>query len=78
MQKFYLIIARTALILLPASFICIILNGLLALTRVGMIKVLWQPSWIALTLSLTILLVMVQSESGTSAVEQKERNRTNS
>lgn len=67
MHKLNLFAARTALILLPASIIAIVFNCLLSQTPFGMIEALWQPSWIALTFSLGILLVMIQLEQETTA-----------
>lgn len=74
MNKFHLIAARTALILLPASVAVIVLNCLLWQTSFGMIEALWQPSWITLTLSMSALLIMIQCESEATAAGDRQQN----
>ncbi len=62
MQKFYVLVVRTALVLLLTSIFCIMTNALLSQTSFGMIAFMWRPSWIALSFSVSVLLIMLQHE----------------
>lgn len=59
MKKLNLIIARTALVMLPLSIVAIIANVVLAETPWGMNEILWQVSWNVLALSIFTLYLLI-------------------
>lgn len=76
MNKFYLIAARTALLLLPASILCIMANTLLSQTPFGMITFMWRPSWVIFSFSISVLLIMIRYEDRRESAERQREKRS--